>query len=51
MSITFLLIIVLLGGLGGPYIGAPWSYQHGGIGVVGIILIVLVILLLTGYRI
>jgi hypothetical protein len=46
------LILILLGGIGGPYVGAPWQYgygySHGGIGIVGIILIVLVVLVLMG---
>jgi hypothetical protein len=47
-TILLILVIVLLGGLGGPYIGAPYGYGygHGGVGVVGILVIVLVVLLL-----
>jgi hypothetical protein len=45
-----LLVIILLGGIGGPYLGVPYGYGlgHGGIGVIGIILIVVVILAIMG---
>lgn len=47
-----ILILILLGGVGGPYINPAWSYGYGaghyGIGIVGILIIVLIILLLTG---
>jgi hypothetical protein len=50
--LVVILILILLGGVGGPYIGAPWSTGYGGgyapIGVIGIILIILVIWLLFG---
>ena len=46
------LVLVLVGGLGGPYIGAPWTYGYGyghaPVGIIGVILIVLLILLLMG---
>jgi hypothetical protein len=47
-----ILILVLLGGVGPHYVGAPWSpgygFGTGGIGVLGIILIVVLILALMG---
>lgn len=47
-----ILILILLGGVGGPYLGTGMPYGYGaghyGIGIVGILLIVLVILLVTG---
>jgi hypothetical protein len=50
--LIIILIIVLLGGFSGPYIGRPGLYGYGfghtGIGIVGILLIVLVVLLLLG---
>lgn len=50
--LVVVLILVLLGGVGGPYVGAPWSHGYGfgtgGISIVGVILIILVVLLLTG---
>jgi hypothetical protein len=52
--LVIVLIIVLLGGVGGPWVGRPdyygYGFGHNGVGIVGVILIVLVILLLTGYR-
>ena len=50
-----ILVLILLGGVGGPYVGAPWTYGygwgHGPVGIVGILVIVLLVMLLTGYRI
>jgi hypothetical protein len=47
-----ILIIILLGGVGAPYINPGWrygyGYGHGGIGLIGIILIILVVLLFLG---
>ena len=47
-----ILILVLLGGVGGPYISPNWQYGYGGghygIGIVGVILIVILILVLMG---
>lgn len=50
--LVVILILILLGGLGGPYIGAPWPAHYGvgygGMSVLGIILIIVLILALTG---
>lgn len=50
--LVVILILILLGGVGGPYVGAPWPAHYGvgygGMGIVGIILIVILILALTG---
>ena len=50
--LVVILILILLGGVGGPYVGSPWPAHYGvgygGMGVVGIILIVILILALTG---
>jgi hypothetical protein len=47
-----ILVAILLGGVGGPYVNAPWGYGygfgHGGIGLVGVLLIILIVLLATG---
>jgi hypothetical protein len=52
LILVIILILVLLGGVGGPYVGAPWQYgygySHGGVGLVGLILIILVIFVLMG---
>ena len=52
LILIIILILVLFGGIGGPYVGAPWKYgygfEHGGIGIIGIILIIIVVLVLTG---
>lgn len=52
LVLIILLVLVLLGGVGGPYVGAPWTYgygfSHGGVGVIGVVLVVLVVLLLLG---
>jgi hypothetical protein len=52
--VLIVLVLILVGGLGGPYVGMPWrtgyGVGYGGMGVVGLILIVVLILLLTGYR-
>lgn len=43
--ILILLIIILFGGFGGPYLGAyPYSYGFGGAGVIVVILVVLLLL-------
>jgi hypothetical protein len=50
--LVILLVLILLGGVGGPYVGAPWPHAYGfgngGIGIVGVILIILVVLMLLG---
>jgi hypothetical protein len=54
MGLILLIILVplLFGGLGGPYIGAPWGpgygLGHGGTGILGVVLIVILILVVTG---
>ena len=52
LILVIILIIILIGGIGGPYVGAPWPYgygfHHGGVGVIGLILIILVVLMLLG---
>jgi hypothetical protein len=52
LILLIILILILVGGVGGPYVGAPWQYGynfgHGGIGLIGVILIILVIWLLVG---
>ena len=53
LILIVILIIILIGGVGGPYVGAPWQYgfgyNHGGIGVIGLLLIILLVLWATGY--
>lgn len=50
--LLIVLIVILLGGVGGPYVGAPWPAHYGvgwgGTGIVGVILVVILILLLLG---
>lgn len=50
--LVVILILILIGGLGGPYIGAPWPAHYGvgypGMSVIGIILIIVLVLALTG---
>jgi hypothetical protein len=50
--LVVILILVLLGGIGGPYVhtGIPLGYGGGigGISVVGVILIIVLILALNG---
>lgn len=50
--LLIILVIFLLGGFGGPSIGAPWAYGYGagnwGVGIPGIIIVILLILLVTG---
>ena len=50
--LVFLLVLILLGGIGGPYVGAPWTYGYGyghaPIGIFGILLLVMLIFLLMG---
>lgn len=50
--IVVLFVLILLGGVGGPYVGAPWAYGYGyghaPIGIVGVIVIILIVLLLMG---
>ena len=52
LVLVIILILILLGGIGGPYIGAPFTYGyglgHGGIGIIGIVLLVLIVLLVMG---
>ena len=50
--IAIILILILFGGIGGPYVGAPWTrgygYGYGGIGIIGVLLILFLILALSG---
>lgn len=52
LILLIILIVILLGGVGGPYVGAPWPHGYGlgnpGIGLLGVLLIVLIVLLVTG---
>jgi hypothetical protein len=52
--IVIVLAILLIGGVGGPYVNPGWQPGYGtgwyGNGLIGIILVVVLILLLTGYR-
>jgi hypothetical protein len=52
LVLVVLLVFILLGGVGGPYVGAPWGYGYGaghyGVGGVGLILVILVILVVLG---
>jgi hypothetical protein len=47
-----ILILILLGGVGGPYIGARWPVGYGagygGMGIVGILLVVLLVMMIIG---
>lgn len=47
-----ILVLILFGGIGGPYIHSGiqpgYGFGYGGIGVVGVILIVVLILVLSG---
>ena len=46
------LILVLIGGVGGPYIHPNWRVGYGtgygGVGIIGVILLVLLLLILLG---
>ena len=50
--LVIVLIVILLGGVGGPWVGRPdyygYGYGHTGIGIVGVILIIVLIAALTG---
>lgn len=52
LVLLIVLIIILLGGVGGPYVGAPWTYGYGyghaPIGILGVLLIVLLIWVVMG---
>lgn len=52
LVLVILLALILIGGVGGPYLGAPWphgyGFGYGGIGLVGILLIILVVLIVMG---
>jgi hypothetical protein len=52
LILVVLLVLILLGGIGGPYIGAPWSTGYGGgywgVGGVGLVLVIIIILILMG---
>jgi hypothetical protein len=52
LVLVALLILILLGGVGGPYLNAPWGYGYGagnyGVGGVGLVLIILIILVALG---
>jgi hypothetical protein len=47
-----ILILILLGGIGGPYVGARWPVGYGagypGMGILGVLLIILVVLMIMG---
>ena len=51
LVLLVILILILLGGIGGPYLGGlPYGYGagHYGVGGIGLILIILVILVVAG---
>jgi hypothetical protein len=52
LVLVVLLVLILLGGVGGPYIGAPWSTGYGGgyygIGGIGLLLVIILIFALMG---
>ena len=52
LILVIILIIILLGGVGGPYVNPNWQYGYGGghygMGIVGIVLVILLILILLG---
>jgi Protein of unknown function (DUF3309) len=52
LILVIFLVVILLGGVGGPYVRAPWTYGYGyghsGIGLLGVLLIILIILMLSG---
>jgi len=52
LILVILLILILLGGVGGPLLGAPWPHAYGfgngGVSVIGLVLVILVVLLLLG---
>ena len=52
LILLIILIVILLGGVGGPYVGAPWTYGYGyghaPIGIFGVLLIVLLIWVIMG---
>ena len=52
LILVIILIIILLGGIGGPYVNPNWQYGYGsghyGMGIIGIVLVVLLILILLG---
>jgi hypothetical protein len=58
MSVTtillIVLVIILLGGLGGPYVNPGWRPGYGagwyGNGLIGLVLLILVVWLLVGGR-
>jgi Protein of unknown function (DUF3309) len=52
LILVIVLILILLGGFGGPYVGAPWPHAYGlgtgPVSLVGVVLVILVVLLLLG---
>lgn len=50
--LVVILVLVLLGGVGGPYVTPNWQYGyglgHGGVGIVGVLLVIVIVLLLLG---
>ena len=51
--VIVILLVILLGGVGGPRINPSWQYGYGygtpGIGILGVVLVVFLILWLLGY--
>jgi hypothetical protein len=47
-----ILILILLGGIGGPYISSRWPVGYGagypGMGIIGVLLIILLVLMIMG---
>jgi hypothetical protein len=47
-----ILILILLGGLGGPYVNPNWQHGYGagwyGTGLIGLLLIIVLVLLIVG---
>jgi len=46
--LIIILVIFLLGGFSGRFLGYGYGYGHSGMGLVGVILIILLILVLLG---
>jgi hypothetical protein len=53
LILIILLILILLGGVGGPYVHPAWRPGYGagwyGNGLIGLLLIVVLILIIVGY--
>jgi Protein of unknown function (DUF3309) len=52
LVLVVVLLLILFGGVGGPYLGAPWQngygFGHNANGLLGVLVVILLVWLLMG---